>query len=344
MSTTIAYDAPAANVSTMPAGQHCGYITGTPDIQWSSAQFVADPSAVRIDQSPTLDSPNELADVLDVENGAATVNDIVPWVEAAIAKFDAASRPGQRKPMIYCSGDTLTPAANALNAAGLHNVPFWLADPATPLATAQHMVATASGPYPLWGVQYQWNQTYDADVFLSAWLTDVSGKAGDTIYAGDYGPAVQACQERINVWAAAAKLGGLKVDGCFGPVTLIAVQAFQAFKGLTVDGVVGPATWVVLDKNPDPPLIKFAAPGNFKYGDVNLDLSWDAVPVVSGTHPTGYTVAVHLSDGTMVGTKAVPFPGTSTSVVLAVGKSYQLSVWADGGTAPPAHATLDVTV
>jgi len=343
MTTTVAYDAISANVSTMPAGQHCGYVTGSSAIQWSSAQFVDDPAAVRIDQSPVNTNLDETADVLDVESGAATLGDIAPWVEAARRNFNSAARPGQRQPMVYCSPNTLQPAVDALTAAGVKDVPFWIAKPGTSLASAQAGINSATGPYPLWGVQYNWGNTYDADVFLSSWLTHVSGKSGDTIYAGDYGPAVQAAQERINIWAASAKLPQLAVDGCFGPNTLIAIQAFQAFKGLVSDGIVGPKTWAALNENPDPHPVPepFPAPKNFKYEYIHLDLVWDAVPPVNGVHPTGYSVEVVLA-GKPLGTKMVP--STSTSVVLAVGKSYEIKVWANGGPGAPGVATLNVTV
>lgn len=42
------------------------------------------------------------------------------------------------------------------------------------------------------------------------------------------------------------KLGGLKVDGKFGPKTEAAVRRFQKTHGLPVTGVVGPETWGVL--------------------------------------------------------------------------------------------------
>jgi peptidoglycan hydrolase-like protein with peptidoglycan-binding domain len=41
-------------------------------------------------------------------------------------------------------------------------------------------------------------------------------------------------------------LGGVKVDGMFGPETEEAVRRFQAAKGLTVDGIVGPQTSAAL--------------------------------------------------------------------------------------------------
>src|SRR5271166_5613794 len=58
-----------------------------------------------------------------------------------------------------------------------------------------------------------------------------------SLSAGSEGRQVQLLQRA---------LGGIKVDGIFGPETEAAVRAFQARAGLTVDGVVGPATGAAL--------------------------------------------------------------------------------------------------
>lgn len=254
MTTTQAYDAISVNVNTMPAGQHAGYMTGSGAIPWTSAQWLADPSAIRIDQAPTNTAVNETADVLDVEQGAATISDIVPWVKAATVNFNNRVRPGQRKPMVYCNQSTLPSVANALQGAGL-SCPIWIAAPGISLSTAQGKINSASGPYPIYGVQYQWNTTYDSDVFLSSWLVTVSGQAGDTISGGSYGPAVTVCQTYLNGFASKAGFAPLTVDGCFGPVTLDAVKKFQTFSNLTVDGVVGGKTWTALAPAPSGPVV-----------------------------------------------------------------------------------------
>jgi peptidoglycan hydrolase-like protein with peptidoglycan-binding domain len=60
---------------------------------------------------------------------------------------------------------------------------------------------------------------------------------GIVLSAGSEGRQVQLLQQA---------LGGIKVDGIFGPETEAAVRSFQASKGLSVDGVVGPLTSAAL--------------------------------------------------------------------------------------------------
>jgi peptidoglycan hydrolase-like protein with peptidoglycan-binding domain len=58
-----------------------------------------------------------------------------------------------------------------------------------------------------------------------------------TIAQGATGGAVRLLQQR---------LGGIAVDGQFGPKTAEAVRAWQVNHHLSVDGVVGPQTWASL--------------------------------------------------------------------------------------------------
>lgn len=253
MSTTIGYDAEGANAATMPPGQHMGYVTGSAGVPWSPEQYVADPLAGRIDQSPDNTQQDETADVLDFESGAATLADIVPWVTSARANFNNAVRPGQRWPMIYCDRSNLTPVCNQLVSGHLTDVPIWLAAYGLTVAQAVAMIEGASGPFPIKGVQNSSNSTYDTDVFDAGWLVTMSGKAGDTVQAGNGGPAVQAAQHLLNEWQPkVGKYALLTVDGAFGQLTRQAVTDFQAYKALAQDGVVGPKTWAELDAIPVP--------------------------------------------------------------------------------------------
>lgn len=78
---------------------------------------------------------------------------------------------------------------------------------------------------------------------------------------GDRGEAVKTLQKL---------LGGLTVDGSFGPATDSKVRAFQKAKGLVVDGVVGPKTWAALKAQPtavaNPVNTAFPLPSGHWYG------------------------------------------------------------------------------
>ena len=70
---------------------------------------------------------------------------------------------------------------------------------------------------------------------------DLARWATTTIRLGSRGDAVTALQKA---------LGGIAVDGDFGPQTDAAVRRFQTAKGLTVNGIVGPDVWQILMGGP----------------------------------------------------------------------------------------------
>jgi hypothetical protein len=326
------------NVGNLPAGQHAGYVTGGGYIQWTSAQWVADPSAVRIDQSPANTPLDETADVLDFESGAANVQNLRSWVENALNNFNAGTRPGQRRPMVYCDSMNVTAVVNTLASS---HAAIWLADWNYSLSEAEAAINNASGPYPILAVQYNDAGSYDEDVFSTAWLTDVSGVPGDTVQAGNYGPAVKGLQERLNVWAAFRHVAVLNVDSCFGPVTQSALESFQTYKHLTVDGVAGAATWAALDVNPDPPpppppppaANSYPAPTDLKVvgGRTSFKATWVRPVVPEGLPIPEYQVYVR-HNGQLVDSyprtdvKATAYAGGS----LAEHTAYELSVVACG--------------
>src|SRR5215471_19346895 len=105
MSVTIGWDATHANLASAPkTGQAAGYRTGSGGVAWTAADAASHPGWVQIAQAVDLvTDEHAMADVLDVEQGAATFGDCAPWARDAMAKFAAGTRPGQRRPAIYCS-------------------------------------------------------------------------------------------------------------------------------------------------------------------------------------------------------------------------------------------------
>ncbi|HET9022032.1 MAG TPA: peptidoglycan-binding protein [Ornithinibacter sp.] len=73
---------------------------------------------------------------------------------------------------------------------------------------------------------------------VTSLTTEFTAYKGTVLKLGSTGTAVKVLQRG---------LGGLTVDGSFGPMTQSAVKAFQSTKGLTVTGVVDPRTWTAVE-------------------------------------------------------------------------------------------------
>jgi len=172
--TVPGFDATHANIASLPAGQVAGYVTGTPDIVWTAADWADHPGAVRIDQSPADTVPDYAADVQDFEHGAVTLAELVPRVKVMLAAFHAGARPGQRYPAVYASKDSIPQVTGTLAAAGLTGIGLAVADYSVTQAEAEAAVADASGPFPVIWYQYADAGTYDEGVFSVPWLNSVS--------------------------------------------------------------------------------------------------------------------------------------------------------------------------
>ena len=177
MELVTVYDCISANLGhfQIPPGVFMmGYATGSGAVPWTGQQFTEHPGAIRVDQSPADTPQDETADVLDVEPLAATIADVPIWVHAAWTSYRAGRRPGQRTPTIYVEESELTPAANTLNAAGITNgVNLFLSKPMS-ATEAYALLNAAGGPFPIVGVQYEFNQLFDVSVVSKEWLDNVS--------------------------------------------------------------------------------------------------------------------------------------------------------------------------
>ena len=257
------WDAIHANLSGVPAGQGAGYTTGTRDIKWTAADFAAHPGAVRICQDAA--ASDATADVLDVEQYAATPELVPGWFARAIAARQAGQRADQRAPAVYCSLSVVPAVAAALGASGELGKPdLWVADWSWTMDEAAARIGTVIDGLVVVGVQFANRGQFDSDVFSSAWLASVvTGPAPPPPPSG--GPTTEELVSTLPELAAGAKVpavrtlqallvarnfglgttGGYRdgIDGEFGPLTESAVKAFQGEQGITVDGVVGPQTW-----------------------------------------------------------------------------------------------------
>lgn len=252
MTLVIVHDAIGADVGSLPAGPAAGYTTGSGPVPWTAAQFKAHPGAVRIDQDPS--ASDATADVLDIENGAATIADGPGWVKRALVDIAHAVRPGQRQPAIYASKSNVTNVVNALLDGGVHSANLWVASWGIGQAAAEAMVQGSSGPFPIIGCQFAEGPTYDTSVFSNAWLgatvtqpttptdpptwTENAVNALPTLQINSTGPNVRTVQGLLN-----ARGYSDTIDGVYGPATASQIRSFQGANGLSVDGVVGQHTW-----------------------------------------------------------------------------------------------------
>lgn len=205
--TILAQDTVGSNANSIPNGTlAAGYSTGSAGVAWTAADFASHYlpyPAIRIDQDPA--ASDATADVLDVEGGAATVNDVPGWVERARRQYALKVRGWQRWPAVYCSASSIAPVVSALQAAKLTDVPMWLALPGESVAQASARVTGATGPFPCIGVQYAQNTTAgtDLDVFSVPWVTAVAGAAAPP--RANAAPGGQ--------WPGGAVMTGIGTDG-----------------------------------------------------------------------------------------------------------------------------------
>lgn len=178
MGITVVYDATHANIAALPPNSNvAGYVTGSSDIAWTPEDFRAHPEAVRIDQSPSSTVWDATADVDDYESGAVALSELAPRAKLRMSSFKAGTRLGQREPLVYASANNITNVANALvNGGVISGVGLWVANWNLTEPQAITDVISASGPFPIRGVQFHNAGQYDVSVFDSAWLANTSGK------------------------------------------------------------------------------------------------------------------------------------------------------------------------
>jgi hypothetical protein len=177
MGITVVFDATHANIGSLPPNGACaGYVTGSPDIAWTSADWNNHPGAIRIDQSPSSGVWDATADVDDFETGAVLVSELAPRAKLRKQAFANGTRPGQREPLVYASAVNVTNVANALVNGGVSSgVGLFVADWNLTDPEAIAMVVAGAGPFPIRGVQFHNAGTYDMSVFDTGWLSNVSG-------------------------------------------------------------------------------------------------------------------------------------------------------------------------
>lgn len=175
MGIGVVCDATHANIAALPKGLRAGYVTGSPDIQWTQADWDANPGALRYDQSSLKTVWDATADIDDFERGAVGLSELATRAKLRIHAFDNAVRPGQRTPCVYMSASNVSSVVNALIAGGVKSgVGLAVANWNLTEAEAIMQVVTAAGPFPIHMVQFHNAGTYDMSVVDMTWFNNVS--------------------------------------------------------------------------------------------------------------------------------------------------------------------------
>lgn len=178
----VVYDATHSNIGSLPKNaSYAGYVTGSGGVPWTEGDFSKFPDAIRIDQTPANTKWDETADIDDYERGAVQLNELAPRAKARQASYKSGKRPGQRMPGVYMSASDVTHVVNALISGGVKSgVGLWVANWNLTKTDGIGDVLTASGPFPIIGVQFHNAGAYDISVMSVDWLTNRSGKPVST--------------------------------------------------------------------------------------------------------------------------------------------------------------------
>jgi hypothetical protein len=150
VATAVMIDTIHDDVSNIPVNtpKVAGYITGTPDIQWTNADWDRFPRSgkVRINQDGSTDvSEAGVGNVADCEPGAFSVAQVVEWVKLRKHSNIASA--------VYVSASEQGSLTGALREAGHTGVDLWVANWDLSEAEAADLLTT-SGEYPVVAVQW----------------------------------------------------------------------------------------------------------------------------------------------------------------------------------------------
>jgi peptidoglycan hydrolase-like protein with peptidoglycan-binding domain len=251
--TRLMADATHDNVAYIPSGMPmvAGYITGSPDIQWTNEDWMRFQGKVHvtIDQGFT-GAPRYDANVIDVETGAYSVDHVTSWMGNATAK----------RPTLYVNRSNVLAACHAALASPRFKGDVWLAypgwDQSIPLPQLPfgcHYVA----------VQDMFSLHYDESTVLDdLWPDSPEPAPSPTNWTEETvkqlpltGPgATGVFVRRIQglCLANGVSVGKAGMDGIYGNDTANAVMTIQRRHNATgasqisVDPWVGEQTWPVL--------------------------------------------------------------------------------------------------